>query len=331
MEVIVFGSNKVGGVKIITSSLYKSLKEIGYKTKYIYGFKVIKYFFKNFLSIYFGRNNKIYFITWSLYNFIPFPRKRVLCFMHGFPSAKQQDIFRYILFRINIIISKIRGITTISVSSYTQSILKDIYKINTKIIKNSIPYNTFVEAKYEELKKDIDIIFVGRANDHKLPIYILKNLDILANKGLSIYVFGEGTSKNKFLKSHNNSRIRFSKFISNKLIIKFLKRSKYFISCSSSEPFGIVFLEALLSGCKIISPRSGGLLEISSYFKNKHSNYFNFFDNEIYVHELLGSLDYNFNTVSSSEMKSIIDILKYHFDPKKHAIEVIKNFNEINK
>ena len=68
----------------------------------------------------------------------------------------------------------------------------------------------------------------------------------------------------QLLKNNLDTKIKFLDFISDK-VISFLKRSKYFISCSSSEPFGIVFLEALLYGCKTISPRSGGLLEISSF------------------------------------------------------------------
>ena len=49
-----------------------------------------------------------------------------------------------------------------------------------------------------------------------------------------------------------------------------LERSKYFISCSESEPFGIVFLEALFLGCRVIAPRSGGALEIASLISNTY-------------------------------------------------------------
>ena len=116
-----------------------------------------------------------------------------------------------------------------------------------------------------ELNKDIDVIFIGRANSFKLPIFIISYLELLAKSGLNILIIGNGNSRDKYLKLHNKTKIKFYDFIDYKNVLGFLKRSKYFISCSDSEPFGLVFLEALICGCRIISPRSGGILEISSF------------------------------------------------------------------
>ena len=68
------------------------------------------------------------------------------------------------------------------------------------MIRNSLPLNYLGDYKPEDFKKDIDIIFIGRANKFKLPIYILEYLEILANNGLNIYVIGDGESKKNYLK-----------------------------------------------------------------------------------------------------------------------------------
>ena len=216
-----------------------------------------------------------------------------LSFLHGFPSYNQQDFLRYILFKFIIFLNKLRKIKTISISKYAQSILQDIFKLKTTMLRNSVPLNYLRDYRPEDLNKDIDILFIGRANKFKLPIYILEYLEILANNGLNIYVIGDGESKKNYLKNSFKSRINFINFVSHEKVLSFFKRSKYFISCSDSEPFGLVFLEAILYGCKPIAPRSGGLLEISSLFPEGFSDYFIFYDDEKNAKEILFGLNFS--------------------------------------
>lgn len=46
------------------------------------------------------------------------------------------------------------------------------------------------------------------------------------------------------------------------------RRSEVFISLNPSEPFGIVFPEALISGCKIVCPLTGGQVEYLQDYAN---------------------------------------------------------------
>ena len=323
MRIIVFGSSRVGGVKIATTSLAKSLNFIGYKTEYVYGYKALKFLFSYFVL----PKNKYYFVTWGIYNLLPLPRSNVISIFHGFPSINQQDYLRYNLFRFIIFVNKLRNIKTVSVSKYSQSILKDIYKFDSLTIRNSIPFD-YLNNKYQiDLVKDIDIIFVGRANKFKLPFFILVILEYLANNGKKIFIIGEGKSKDNYLKLNKNSLINFYDFIPHNELIKLLQRSKYFISCSDSEPFGIVFLEALLYGCNLISPRSGGLLEIASIFPSSYRDRFKFYDNEKDAKNLLKGLDFNNNNnISSNKLNRIYKIIKKEFNPEKHARDIISNF-----
>ena len=100
-----------------------------------------------------------------------------------------------------------------------------------------------------KLIKDIDVIFIGRATKFKLPYYLLCAFENLASKGLNIYIIGEGSSKKDYLLHNKILNLIFKNFISHDKCHKMLGRSKYFISCSESEPFGVVFLEALFLGC----------------------------------------------------------------------------------
>ena len=329
MKIIVFGSSRIGGVRIVSKSLTNSLLSLGYEAEFIHGYKAFKIIFSNLLTIYFSKKNKLFFITWGIYNLLPLPSRAILCFLHGFPSANQQDLFRFYLFKSIIFINKIRKIRCITISKYAHSILKDIYKLDTKIIRNSIPFSFNKEHILNNLDKDIDIIFVGRLNLFKMPEFILDNLEGLASKGLNIYIVGEGSSKKKYLNNHKNTNLIFSDFVERKEVSNLLKRSKYFISCSDSEPFGIVFLEALLFGCRVISPRSGGLLEISSLFPDELIYLFNFYDDETDAKEILNSLNFQIKSISSIDLKRISKIIDVKFNPINHAKKVINYLNLI--
>ena len=63
--------------------------------------------------------------------------------------------------------------------------------------------------------------------------------------------------------------------------------AKIFISCSETEPFGMVFIEALLQGCLIVAPRSGGPLEIFSLLGECANDFFYFYDQEKDLHNKL--------------------------------------------
>ena len=51
MKLYVFGSKRIGGVRIATLSLFNSLKKIGYEVEYIFGFKAVNLYFLIFLNI----------------------------------------------------------------------------------------------------------------------------------------------------------------------------------------------------------------------------------------------------------------------------------------
>ena len=57
--------------------------------------------------------------------------------------------------------------------------------------------------------KDIDVIFIGRANKFKLPIFIIEYLELLAKSGLNIVCYWKWKLKDKYLKLHKKTKIKF--------------------------------------------------------------------------------------------------------------------------
>lgn len=327
IKFFIFGSSRLGGVRVLTSSLRDSLKSLGYSVEYVHGFKAMKLMIHNrFSSNFFKFKKKNYFITWGIYNFLPLPKKNTLNFFHGFPSKTQQDFLRYNLFKIVIFLVKIKKTRSLSVSKYANSILNNIYEIKTETLCNSLPYSFLKQPIKTKFRKDIDIIFIGRATKFKLPKFLLFSLEILALNGFNIFIIGEGSSTKNYLLNNKNTKINFKNFVNHQTCYEMLARSKYFISCSETEPFGIVFLEALFLGCRIIAPRSGGALEISSFMSNIQSGLFNFYDDKKSLKHLLNNL----KKVDSPDPKTIKKIhlrIKKYFDPIKHAKDVLNQFS----
>ena len=323
----IFGSSRMGGVKVTTSSLRDSLQYLGHSVEYLYGLKTIKFIIiKLFYSTFFESKRKEYFITWGIYNFLPLPNKYTLNFFHGFPSKSQQDFLRYYLFKLVIFIVKIKKTRSLSVSKYTNSILSNIYEVKTETLRNSLPYSFLKKTLKNNKRKDIDIIFIGRATKFKLPYYLLCTLENLASNGLNIHIIGEGSSKKNYLLKNKNTKLNFENFISHDKCHEMLGRSKYFISCSESEPFGVVFLEAIFLGCRIITPRSGGALEISSLISKTYPSLFNFYDDKASLIAFLNNLK-QLDSLDPISIKELHLEIKNFFNPIEHAKNVLNQFN----
>ena len=66
----------------------------------------------------------------------------------------------------------------------------------------------------------------------------------------------------------NNLNVEFLGRVSQKELVEYYISSEIFVSLNPSEPFGIVFPEALLSQCKIVCPYTGGQVEYLSDYSN---------------------------------------------------------------
>lgn len=130
-----------------------------------------------------------------------------------------------------------------------------------------------------ELKKNDEIerephsvLFTGRLVSVKRVDRILKAIKLLKDQGQDyhLYIVGEGPEQEKLIQYSRkyDLNVTFTGKVSKKEIVRFYKKSEVFISLNRSEPYGITFCEALLAGCKIICPSTGGQVEFLRNYPN---------------------------------------------------------------
>lgn len=136
------------------------------------------------------------------------------------------------------------------------------------IIPNSFDDNTFKTSKpYTERSKDI--AFVGRFVSDKGVDLLIEALGRLKAKGISIgktTIIGQGPDQSKleFLAAENGleKTIEFPGKVMGDALAAQLNEHKIMVVPSRwNEPFGIVALEGIASGCVVVGSSGGGLID----------------------------------------------------------------------
>jgi glycosyltransferase involved in cell wall biosynthesis len=137
----------------------------------------------------------------------------------------------------------------------------------TEIIKPGFEFE-----KYKIKKKEPFVLFVGRLTKQKGLEYLIK-----AARGLpetNFLLAGSGEEE-KNLKSMASKNVKFLGFVPEKKLIDLYSRALVFCLPSVGETFGFVQLEAMASGCAIVSTMpldySGIKVEVGSSKQIKNS------------------------------------------------------------
>jgi glycosyltransferase involved in cell wall biosynthesis len=114
-------------------------------------------------------------------------------------------------------------------------------------------------------KEQGTILFVGRLVSAKGVNKLIDAAKILSDRGIAyrIQIAGDGPERTKLEEyaRKNSLSVNFLGKIDHKQISELYRYSEVFVSLNPSEPFGITFVEALLSNCKILCPETGGQVE----------------------------------------------------------------------
>lgn len=155
----------------------------------------------------------------------------------------------------------------ITVSEYTESIIKKSIKIKKKImvVYNGISLNrfSFQEWKKKELK---NLVFIGRLDKEKGIFDLINALKILKNNGiiLELQIFGEGAYKNeikrKIEKDNLKNQIKLMGFTN--IVNEKMKQSDLLVLPSWREAFPLVNLEAMALGLPVLATKVGGIPEL---------------------------------------------------------------------
>ncbi len=116
------------------------------------------------------------------------------------------------------------------------------------------------------------ILYVGRLVSAKGIGNLLGAMKVLKDGGMpyKAYIAGDGPDKEKLEKyvAKNNLDVHFLGRVSQKDLVTYYSKAEIFVSLNPSEPFGIVFPEALLARCKIVCPCTGGQVEYLMDYKD---------------------------------------------------------------
>lgn len=155
----------------------------------------------------------------------------------------------------------------IFVSKGVKNDFLQFYKVNEKKMRiiynpiiwqeNSIPKKTTVVKKSCNQLKSVKLVTIGRLEEEKDQITIIKALEKLINKAMSIelFVIGEGSLRDKLneyiRKKGLEDRITFTGYIND--VFSFLTQCDIFLLSSKHESFGNVLIEAMYSEIPVIS------------------------------------------------------------------------------
>ena len=167
----------------------------------------------------------------------------------------------------------------IAVSEVALSFFKDFKKPKV-LIPNGVNLKDFSPKgeKFKEfLDKKINLLFVGRIEERKGLIYLLKAFQILKRKysNLRLIVVGEGPERKNcedFVKSKNLKDVVFLGELKEENLFKIYRTADIFCAPSIfGESFGLVILEAMASGLPVVAFANEGY---KSWLKGKKGEEF---------------------------------------------------------
>jgi len=299
---IVFDDMALGGIQIKILDLIKKITKDHPKIKIIICLRYKRGFFlkkipKNIKLIspkfHTNRFDLFWFIFWLTFQVFKFNPNKILSFMDlgSIPSLIAKKIL--FLKKINITIGEdILTSKYVYIESFPKIRLKlikylypkanqilvqtpvqkkDLHQIighsdNISVSPNWLPLN--FPPKIKRLKKEIDILFIGRIEAQKNLkkfIYIIKKLS-LTNPKIKAVIIGNGTETKNIkklvikLKLKNNIQILPATSFPQKFYLK----SKIFLLTSNYEGFPLTVLEAISCGCY---PVVNNIPELKKFFK----------------------------------------------------------------
>ncbi|OGG08355.1 hypothetical protein A2777_02815 [Candidatus Gottesmanbacteria bacterium RIFCSPHIGHO2_01_FULL_40_15] len=151
----------------------------------------------------------------------------------------------------------------VSLSKYMQEKIKKIYKRDSQVISLGADPDKFTPI---DIPKNNTVFTVGGLNlmkGHDFLIRSLAKIDKTKRPGLVIAGFG-GHERNYIRKLAGNLNVSLEIFDnpSDEELNKLYNSSRLFLYAAHSEPFGLVVLEALSAGVKVVAVNEGGIPEI---------------------------------------------------------------------
>jgi glycosyltransferase involved in cell wall biosynthesis len=160
----------------------------------------------------------------------------------------------------------------IAVSNLTRSIVIGKYNVNPKkviTVYNAVePFSLRSSKTTREFGADKVVTFLGRITMQKGPEYFVEaaNLVLQKMKNVRFVMAGKGDllseMKQKVSTLNISSHFHFPGFVAESEIAELFRASDVFVMPSTSEPFGIVTLEAMQAGVPVVISKQSGVSEV---------------------------------------------------------------------
>jgi len=193
-------------------------------------------------------------------------------FLHAFPAVTTGSYIKKVLLNGSMKYIAKYAHKMISNSRVTSVVNAEIYGIRVdEIIKIGVSYPFLEKVKPNLEKEPKTILFAGRLAKEKNIINYIKGLQILnerLNGQFKAYLAGHGPERaylEEYAKEHNVP-VEFLGQLRQKDLLPYYEKSEVFVSLNPHEPFGITYLEAILTQCKTVCPFTGGQLDFIDEF-----------------------------------------------------------------
>lgn len=278
------GKNYFGGVATFDENLAIAFKKISSNNDvFIYSKQADKPFSDiygvhflpvNFLTAFQIKNFDIAIFSLDYAAYLPIVKaSKKAYFLHGFFSLVAYSSLKTILAILYQKIFLKYADFVIGNSFFTCFINSEIYNIvSDGFVKLGVSYPFLEQLESCEVEKEpYTILFAGRLVKAKNIDKIVQAMKYLQNSTSRSYVLrivGDGELKSNLVEyvQKNHLNVEFCGTVNQQEIVRFYKKSQIFISLNPTEPFGITFCEALLAGCEIICPNTGGQVEFLKHY-----------------------------------------------------------------
>ncbi len=194
---------------------------------------------------------------------------QVMTFLHGFPSTV--NFLKFLLIRSFARSYASHSRKVVTNSSLSQMINRDILRVPVdSYVPLGIDEASFAYFRTQKNRpKKKQVLFAGRIIPFKRVDQIIRGFlaSSLEEKGYELVIAGSGRAEKKVRAlGEGKPNIRFTGRLDARELWDCYLDAEIFVSLSAHEPFGIVFVEALAGGCKVLAPQTGGHLDILKYF-----------------------------------------------------------------
>lgn len=251
-KVIIYSPNNIGGVKRVCDDIANGLADLGVEVICESSLIIIlKHLIVNSNLIYISS------VKGGLINWIA---KRSIYILHGWPTNRDYGAIR----RIALIILHWFGSKTASITVSVSNLTRIMNNIQFGIQSDAVILNPCHFTKNYNLQKyqrKHEIIFCGKLVEGKGIDKIIEAFLLISKlrPEYNLVIIGDGPLLSLIRKYNLENKITYLGVIkSRKQLVRRLSSAEIFVSLNELEPFGIVFVEAMFAGLKIVCPLTGG-------------------------------------------------------------------------